>query len=71
MTAESPDPDALTPLPEPAEGLPVVPCAECDEPLHDRVSRLYRLGPRCRRKLGIRIGPGLRGHEVPQDGLFG
>jgi hypothetical protein len=54
-----------------ATGRVVVPCDECDEELHDRISRLYRLGPRCRQKLGIRVGPGVGRFEVPQDGIPG
>jgi hypothetical protein len=55
----------------PAEGFPVVERDACKEELHDRVSRLYRLGPRCRRKRGIRIGPGVGRFEVEQEGLPG
>jgi hypothetical protein len=56
---------------EVAAGVRVVECEECDEELHDQVSRLYRLGPCCRLKRGIRTAPGPGRFPAAQDAIPG
>jgi hypothetical protein len=67
VTAESPAP---LPGSEPEEP-PAVRCAMCGQPLHDRASRLWGLGPDCRAKLHLRIAPTPHTGEVDQDTLPG
>ncbi|NLU70398.1 DUF6011 domain-containing protein [Streptomyces sp. HNM0574] len=60
------------PLPgtDPEEGRRAV-CRMCGQPLRDRTSRMWGLGPDCRTKLAVRIAPRPDGHEVEQDRLPG
>lgn len=43
----------------------------CGQPLRDRASRLWGLGPDCRHKLAVRTAPVPPAHEVEQDTLPG
>jgi hypothetical protein len=64
--------DSPLPLEVPQrQGRPLVTCALCDEPLTASESRRWKLGPRCRRKLGVGSGPGVGRFDVPQDGIPG
>lgn len=63
-------PDALPGLDEPLAGRRRVTCRVCGRPLVGRLARLWGLGDDCRAKLQGRVGPGLGGFEVEQDGLF-
>ncbi|MFI0862337.1 DUF6011 domain-containing protein [Streptomyces smyrnaeus] len=69
--AERVDAEAA-PLPgsEPVSGRRVL-CRMCGQPLRDRASRLWGLGPDCRRKLAVRSAPAPARHEVDQDALPG
>ncbi|UNS95709.1 DUF6011 domain-containing protein [Streptomyces tubbatahanensis] len=46
-------------------------CRMCGQPLRDRASRLWGLGPACRHKLAVRTAPVPPAHEVAQDTLPG
>ncbi|MGW8375472.1 DUF6011 domain-containing protein [Actinacidiphila sp. SB3-2] len=70
--------DAPVPMPEsellpdsaPVTGRRVL-CRMCGQPLRDRASRLWGLGPDCRHKLSLRTAPSPPQHEVDQDTLPG
>lgn len=57
----------------PVSGVPgavsVVRCRFCHRPLTDRTSRLWGIGPDCRR--GLRLAPAPAEYEVEQDALPG
>ncbi|MFI7241199.1 DUF6011 domain-containing protein [Streptomyces qinglanensis] len=46
-------------------------CRMCGQPLRDRASRLWGLGPDCRHKLSLRTAPEPPRREVDQDVLPG
>ncbi|WP_147266718.1 DUF6011 domain-containing protein [Streptomyces diacarni] len=46
-------------------------CRMCGQPLRDRASRLWGLGPACRHKLAVRTAPVPPAHEVAQETLPG
>ncbi|NSC20405.1 hypothetical protein FM076_03900 [Streptomyces albus subsp. chlorinus] len=71
---------AVLPGSEPEEGGEDLPgraargrvvCRMCGQPLRDRASRLWGLGPDCRHKLAVRTAPVPPAHEVEQDTLPG
>lgn len=66
---ESPEPEPL-PDSHPVEGRRVL-CRMCGQPLRDRASRMWGLGPDCRHKLALRSAPVPPLHEVDQDTLPG
>ncbi|MGW5018712.1 MULTISPECIES: DUF6011 domain-containing protein [Streptomyces] len=70
--AGSPDGVRQPPLPgsEPREGRRVL-CRMCGNPLRDRVSRVWGLGPDCRHKLAVRTAPAPPGRPVDQEPLPG
>jgi hypothetical protein len=80
MTEDSPSPEPpgsggpaeAEPLPDsrPVEGRRVL-CRMCGQPLRDRASRLWGLGPDCRHKLALRTAPRPPLHDVDQDMLPG
>ncbi|WP_369203333.1 DUF6011 domain-containing protein [Streptomyces sp. PU-14G] len=55
----------------PAAGPKNVLCRMCGQPLRDRDSRLWGLGPACRHKLAVRTAPVPPAQEVAQDALPG
>ncbi|MBO8195966.1 hypothetical protein ITI46_30610 [Streptomyces oryzae] len=55
---------------EPVAALRVL-CRMCGQPLRDRASRLWGLGPDCRHKLAVRTAPTPPQREVDQDTLPG
>ncbi|MGP3988197.1 DUF6011 domain-containing protein [Streptomyces sp. 3N207] len=61
---------ALLPDSEPVPGRRVL-CRMCGQPLRDRASRLWGLGPDCRHKLAVRSAPTPPRREVDQDALPG
>ncbi|MDJ1135625.1 DUF6011 domain-containing protein [Streptomyces iconiensis] len=70
MEAEEEQGQAL-PGSEPVAGRRVL-CRMCGQPLRDRASRIWGLGPDCRHKLALRTAPARTGQdEVPQDTLPG
>ncbi|WP_326692384.1 MULTISPECIES: DUF6011 domain-containing protein [unclassified Streptomyces] len=66
---EAPHEPAL-PGSELVEGRRVL-CRMCGQPLRDRASRIWGLGPDCRHKLAVRTAPAPPAHEVEQDALPG
>ncbi|CAM2964620.1 DUF6011 domain-containing protein [Streptomyces albus] len=46
-------------------------CRMCGQPLRDRASRLWGLGPDCRHKLALRTAPPPPVRDVEQDPLPG
>jgi hypothetical protein len=61
---------AVLPQSEPTPARRVL-CRMCGQPLRDRASRLWGLGPDCRHKLAVRTAPTPPGHEVDQEALPG
>ncbi|GAA2620447.1 DUF6011 domain-containing protein [Streptomyces axinellae] len=55
---------------EPVAGRRVL-CRMCGQPLRDRASRIWGLGPDCRHKLAVRTAPTPPVTEVEQDTLPG
>lgn len=69
---EIPPDDPLTlPGSGQAPGNRHVTCRACGQPLRDRVSRMWGLGPDCRAKYALRTAPAPPAHEVAQDTLPG
>ncbi|UNZ22188.1 hypothetical protein HC362_29410 [Streptomyces sp. 891-h] len=60
----------MLPGSEPVAGRRVL-CRMCGQPLRDRASRLWGLGPDCRHKLALRTAPTPPPQEVDQDALPG
>lgn len=68
--AAGPAPESELPGSEPVTGRRVL-CRMCGQPLRDRASRIWGLGPDCRGKLALRTAPAPPRDEVPQDPLPG
>ncbi|MBO8188569.1 hypothetical protein JW592_24310 [Streptomyces sp. DW4-2] len=64
------DEPTVLPGSEPVSGRRVL-CRMCGQPLRDRASRLWGLGPDCRHKLALRTAPAPPSQEVDQDALPG
>jgi len=66
-----PEDPQMLPGAEPAPGTRHVTCRGCGQPLRDRVSRMWGLGPDCRAKYALRTAPAPPAHEVDQEPLPG
>ena len=69
-TEQEVDGEERLPGSEPVGGRRVL-CRMCGQPLRDRASRVWGLGPDCRHKLALRTAPAPPLGEVAQDPLPG
>lgn len=46
-------------------------CRHCRRPVHDPLSRMWAMGPECRRRWRVRIAPTPPRSDVQQDALPG